>query len=145
MWRASACPAGGTRRRATQGSHAGFEPDSAAFLGARVGGEEFLVLAAAVPGEGAILAERVRETIERELAPVTVSIGVYETIPGSSDRLPDVHWGAVNIADHALHAAKVENVSSGWTTRIDVRFLRVVPGVVAGAGLSVCEGTSGRR
>jgi PleD family two-component response regulator len=49
---------------------------------------------------------RLRETIERELAPITVSVGVYETIPQLSDTMPDVLWNAVNIADHALYAAK---------------------------------------
>ena len=90
-------------RRVAQLLTAGMRQDD---ITVRLGGEEFLVLAAAVPGEGLSIAERLRETIARELAPITVSIGVYETIPQLSDTMPDTLWNAVNIADHALYAAK---------------------------------------
>ncbi|HEX2805364.1 MAG TPA: GGDEF domain-containing protein, partial [Kineosporiaceae bacterium] len=72
----------------------------------RLGGEEFLVLAPGVLGEGAATAERLRAAIERELRPVTVSVGVYEASPGLADQLPESLWCAVNVADSAMYNAK---------------------------------------
>jgi diguanylate cyclase (GGDEF)-like protein len=72
----------------------------------RLGGEEFLVLCAMPPGHAPTVAERLRRAIERELAPITVSIGVYEAVPAEADPVPDAIWSAVNIADHALYLAK---------------------------------------
>jgi diguanylate cyclase (GGDEF)-like protein len=72
----------------------------------RLGGEEFLVLAQAPPGEADVFAERLRAAFEKALYPVTVSIGVYETLPGAADPLPASLWRAVDIADRALYDAK---------------------------------------
>ncbi|MFZ0159795.1 MAG: GGDEF domain-containing protein [Kineosporiaceae bacterium] len=72
----------------------------------RLGGEEFLVLAQAPPGEAEVFAERLRAAFEEALYPVTVSIGVYETLPGAADPLPASLWRAVDIADRALYDAK---------------------------------------
>jgi len=72
----------------------------------RLGGEEFLVLCSAPAGQAVVLAERLRATVERELGPVTVSIGVHEVLPDSTDPLPTSIWSAVDIADQALYVAK---------------------------------------
>ncbi|WP_143448666.1 diguanylate cyclase [Kineosporia sp. A_224] len=72
----------------------------------RLGGEEFFVLCAVTPGEAVHIAERLREQVEAELAPVTISIGVHEMLPGADDPLPDSLWTAVDVADRALYVAK---------------------------------------
>jgi diguanylate cyclase (GGDEF)-like protein len=72
----------------------------------RLGGEEFLILCDATGGEGEQIAERLRQVVEDELRPVTVSIGVFETHPHSADLLPDSVWSAVDVADGALYKAK---------------------------------------
>ena len=72
----------------------------------RLGGEEFLVLCSTPAGQAVVLAERLRATVERELGPVTVSIGVHEVLPDSTDPLPTSIWSAVDIADRALYVAK---------------------------------------
>jgi len=72
----------------------------------RLGGEEFLVLCSVPVGQAEAVAERLRATVERELGPVTVSIGVHEVLPDSADPLPTSIWSAVDIADRALYAAK---------------------------------------
>jgi diguanylate cyclase (GGDEF)-like protein len=72
----------------------------------RLGGEEFFVLCAVTPGEAVQIAERLREQVAAELAPVTISIGVHEMLPGADDPLPDSLWTAVDVADRALYVAK---------------------------------------
>lgn len=72
----------------------------------RLGGEEFLILCDVTGGEGEQIAERLRQVVEDELRPVTVSIGVFETHPHSADPLPDSVWSAVDVADSALYKAK---------------------------------------
>jgi diguanylate cyclase (GGDEF)-like protein len=75
-------------------------------LAVRLGGEEFLVLASLPQGHGEQAAERLRTTIERELAPVTVSIGVHELMPDSRPEMPAALWAAIDSADRALYVAK---------------------------------------
>jgi len=75
-------------------------------LTARLGGEEFLVLATCAPDSADVFAERLRRTIETELAPVTVSIGVHTQLPAQRDPWPAAMWTMVNHADHALYRAK---------------------------------------
>ena len=75
-------------------------------IAVRMGGEEFLVLCHVAPGQAASVAERIREAVERELAPVTVSIGVHEAVPTRDDQLPTSIWAAVDHADRALYVAK---------------------------------------
>ena len=72
----------------------------------RLGGEEFLVLASIQPGQGQLVAERIRRSVETEMSPVTVSIGVHEVLPDSQDALPTSLWSVVSRADQALYAAK---------------------------------------
>jgi len=72
----------------------------------RLGGEEFFVLCAVTPGEAVQIAERLREQVAADLAPVTISIGVHETLPAADDPLPDSLWTAVDVADRALYVAK---------------------------------------
>ena len=73
---------------------------------ARLGGEEFLVLSTCVPDTVDVFAERLRRTIETELTPVTVSIGVH-TEPAAEDaEWPAALWTMVNRADRALYRAK---------------------------------------
>lgn len=78
-------------------------------LAARLGGEEFAVLAQVQTGEGALLAERLRQDVEAELAPVTVSIGAVELVPSSSragHQDVEALWQAVAQADALLYEAK---------------------------------------
>jgi diguanylate cyclase (GGDEF)-like protein len=75
-------------------------------LGVRLGGEEFLVLCGVAPGQGTAVAERIRSEAEREFAPLTVSIGVHEVVPGRDDPLPQAIWNAVDRSDQALYDAK---------------------------------------
>lgn len=75
-------------------------------IAVRLGGEEFVVLSPTQPGQGVALAERLRRRIERDLAPVTVSIGVHERRPAATDDPAEAIWGAVDVADQALYAAK---------------------------------------
>jgi len=72
----------------------------------RLGGEEFLLLCDVPEGHGTVLAERLRGVVAEELAPVTVSIGVHESVPDPSDALPESVWSAVDLADQALYQAK---------------------------------------
>jgi diguanylate cyclase (GGDEF)-like protein len=72
----------------------------------RLGGEEFAVLGVVPEGAGARFAESLRQAIEAELSPVTVSIGVHEASPGSGDPLPEVLWRCIDVADRALYVAK---------------------------------------
>jgi diguanylate cyclase (GGDEF)-like protein len=75
-------------------------------LAVRMGGEEFLILCEAPPGQGRQIAERLRQTVEDELSPVTISIGVHEVCPDADDPLPEAVWSAVQVADRALYEAK---------------------------------------
>lgn len=78
-------------------------------LVARLGGEEFAVLAQIQPGEGALLAERLRQDIAERLTPVTVSIGVVELLPASTKLATadtEALWQAVAWADVGLYEAK---------------------------------------
>jgi len=75
-------------------------------VAARLGGEEFLLLAAAPTGQALAVAERLRRSVEERLGSVTVSVGVHEAIPGAADVLPSALWTAVAVADTALYAAK---------------------------------------
>jgi len=72
----------------------------------RMGGEEFLVLCEVPPPKAEVVAERLREAIEAELAPVTVSIGVHVTWPEAEQDGVEALWSAVEHADRALHEAK---------------------------------------
>jgi diguanylate cyclase (GGDEF)-like protein len=75
----------------------------------RLGGEEFAVLCPTEPGEGIVIAERLRACVERDLAPVTVSIGVEESVPTPSAAETDPSsalWNAVAVADSQLYRAK---------------------------------------
>ena len=75
-------------------------------LVARLGGEEFLVLLWAGP-EGAFqVAERLRARVEQQLAPVTISVGVAQSVPDPADEPAAALWRAVARADEALYAAK---------------------------------------
>jgi len=71
----------------------------------RLGGEEFAVLARCRPGEAAVIAERVRQLVEREL-PVTVSIGAVEVQPEDEQDPTTALWDTVDRADTGLYAAK---------------------------------------
>lgn len=75
-------------------------------LAVRLGGEEFLVLSAMPFGYAHGLAERIRAAVQRELPPLTVSIGVHEALPDALDVLPASLWSAVEVADRALYRAK---------------------------------------
>jgi len=72
----------------------------------RLGGEEFLVLCEASPVHAELVAERLRDAIERELAPVTVSIGVHVAHPQEQHEPLAALWSAVDVADRALYWAK---------------------------------------
>jgi len=72
----------------------------------RLGGEEFLLLCATHTGGAQAVAERLRVIIERELAPITVSIGVHEAAPDEADAVPETIWAAVDRADQVLYIAK---------------------------------------
>jgi diguanylate cyclase (GGDEF)-like protein len=77
----------------------------------RLGGEEFAVLCPTEPGEGSVIAERLRACIESTLAPVTVSIGVVESVPEPPVAEADTTsalWNAVAVADSRLFQAKHE-------------------------------------
>ncbi len=79
----------------------------------RLGGEEFVVLARALPGEAATIAERLRRRIETELAPTTVSIGVVETLPrtpagDAGAELSAQLWRVLDLADGGMYQAKRE-------------------------------------
>jgi len=75
-------------------------------LAVRLGGEEFLVLAGVDAGEGQLAGERLREAIEAQLYPLTVSVGTHELLPDSRADLPESLWAAVDAADRALYLAK---------------------------------------
>jgi diguanylate cyclase (GGDEF)-like protein len=75
-------------------------------LAVRLGGEEFLVLTGVGAGDGERAGERLRATIEEQLSPVTVSIGVHELLPASNPDMPTALWAAVDAADRALYVAK---------------------------------------
>jgi diguanylate cyclase (GGDEF)-like protein len=72
----------------------------------RLGGEEFVVLCPAVPEDARVIAERIRLAVERELVPITVSVGLHEVVPGPEDELPESLWTALAVADQALYEAK---------------------------------------
>lgn len=71
-----------------------------------MGGEEFLVLCETPPAKAGTLAERLRLAIQRELDPVTVSIGVHIARPAAEEDGVEALWTAVDVADRALYAAK---------------------------------------
>ncbi len=78
-------------------------------LVARLGGEEFAVLAQIQPGEGQLLAERLRQEIADRLSPVTVSIGAVEILPAPTTLATadtEALWHAVARADAGLYEAK---------------------------------------
>jgi diguanylate cyclase (GGDEF)-like protein len=75
-------------------------------LAVRLGGEEFLILCDAAAGQGPRIAERLRQAVEEQLAPVTVSIGIHEVNPDRTDVVPDAVWTAIRVADQALYEAK---------------------------------------
>jgi diguanylate cyclase (GGDEF)-like protein len=75
-------------------------------IAVRLGGEEFLVLSSVQPGFAVPLAERLRVAVAEELAPVTISIGVHETVPGTDDQQTTALWQAVGVADKAMYVAK---------------------------------------
>jgi GGDEF domain-containing protein len=58
------------------------------------------------PDHADVVAEPLRRTIERELAPVTVSIGVHVATPTEHEDPPEALWSAVDVADRALCSAK---------------------------------------
>jgi diguanylate cyclase (GGDEF)-like protein len=72
----------------------------------RMGGEEFLILCQLPPEQANMVAERLRRTIERELAPATVSIGVHVCSPAEHENPIEALWAAVEVADRALFSAK---------------------------------------
>jgi len=73
----------------------------------RLGGEEFLLVAAVTPGSAHVLAEQARLAVRHTWSePVTVSVGVVEVRPGEADPQPEVLWHAVEAADAALYEAK---------------------------------------
>ena len=74
----------------------------------RLGGEEFLVLSTCWPDSAEVFAERLRRTVESDLAPVTVSIGVYSSRPGLDDIWPEACWEMIADADQALYRAKAD-------------------------------------
>jgi diguanylate cyclase (GGDEF)-like protein len=75
-------------------------------IAVRLGGEEFLVLCTVAAGTARVVTERLHDALERELHPVTVSIGVHEFLPTLTDTLPEAIWGVVDSADQALYDAK---------------------------------------
>jgi diguanylate cyclase (GGDEF)-like protein len=75
-------------------------------LAVRLGGEEFLILSQVSQEQALVIAERLRATIEEQLAPVTVSIGVHTARPETGDDLSMSLWRAVDVADQALYVAK---------------------------------------
>ena len=75
---------------------------------ARMGGEEFLVLSLCWPDRVEVFAERLRRTVEAELAPITVSIGVHTDQPTVGEGWPEACWAMVDVADRALYRAKAE-------------------------------------
>jgi len=72
----------------------------------RLGGEEFLVLLpSADPGQAALVAERLRQSVRESPCagvPVTISVGTATTTSGEPFRFKDV----VDRADAALYRAK---------------------------------------
>ncbi|HEY6797127.1 MAG TPA: GGDEF domain-containing protein [Kineosporiaceae bacterium] len=75
----------------------------------RLGGEEFAVLSPIEPGQAFRVAERLRRALETELKPVTVSIGVVETVPGPVTAPADAAealWRSAERADGGLYEAK---------------------------------------
>jgi diguanylate cyclase (GGDEF)-like protein len=71
----------------------------------RLGGEEFLILCRVEEGQAVVVAERVRAAVQAELAPMTVSVGVYETPPDPAGEVSAM-WTAIGHADRALYQAK---------------------------------------
>lgn len=90
-------------RRLAETLSAMIRPDD---LAVRLGGEEFMVLCSVPLGQAQVLAELIRAVVERDLAPITISIGVHETHPVDGDALPESLWSAVDLADQALYVAK---------------------------------------
>jgi diguanylate cyclase (GGDEF)-like protein len=75
-------------------------------VAARIGGEEFLVMCDVDPPQADLVAERLRTAVERELAPVTVSIGVHIAAPKEREAGTHALWLAADVADRALYLAK---------------------------------------
>jgi diguanylate cyclase (GGDEF)-like protein len=75
-------------------------------LAVRLGGEEFLLLLHAPLGQALAIADRLRVQIEKELYPITASIGGHEMVPDAQEDAPASLWRAVDIADRSLYEAK---------------------------------------
>jgi diguanylate cyclase (GGDEF)-like protein len=75
-------------------------------VAARIGGEEFLVICDVEPPQADIVAERLRTAVERQLAPVTVSVGVHVASPKQRELSTHALWLAADVADRALYQAK---------------------------------------
>jgi diguanylate cyclase (GGDEF)-like protein len=75
-------------------------------LAARIGGEEFLVVCDVELVQADLVAERLRTAVEQELAPITVSIGVYVASPRECEESTQALWLAADVADRALYQAK---------------------------------------
>jgi GGDEF domain-containing protein len=58
------------------------------------------------PPQADLIAERLRTAVERELAPVTVSVGVYVVSPKQREASTHALWLAADVADRALYQAK---------------------------------------
>jgi diguanylate cyclase (GGDEF)-like protein len=73
---------------------------------ARLGGEELCIITVlSDPADVAVLAERVRATIERG-SDVTISLGVVTGLPQRGVSVDDQLWGMIDAADALMYEAK---------------------------------------
>lgn len=58
------------------------------------------------PPQADLVAERLRTAVERELTPITVSVGVYVVSPKEREEGAQALWSAADVADRTLYQAK---------------------------------------
>ena len=73
---------------------------------ARLGGEELCIITVlSDPADVAVLAERVRKTVEQG-SDVTISLGVVTGLPQRGVSVDDQLWGMIDAADALMYEAK---------------------------------------